>query len=184
MIDESAILQRFKALDPLLDERGRHCDRNVVMRDGNAVAGNRASAFDRDKLVQAMGGADAKAREARGAKAPARGQSPLRVRARPSRQIGSAELVAHQGEVIGLAGLAGHGQTELLLAIFAGASRARANLDVGANVALIAGDRQADGIFLLWSIGENIGVRSLARLRRGLLISRRREDALANFWRD
>jgi ribose transport system ATP-binding protein len=131
-----------------------------------------------------MGGVDAHVRDARAGTTPVRGQSPLRVRARPRRQTGAAELVAHEGEVIGLAGLAGHGQTDLLLAIYAAALGGRGNVDVTATVALVAGDRQADGIFPLWSIAENIGVRSLARLRQGLLISHRREDALANFWRD
>ena len=38
---------------------------------------------------------------------------------------------------------------------------------------------QSDGIFPLWSIAENIGVRSLKRLRAGLLISRRPRAELA-----
>jgi ribose transport system ATP-binding protein len=168
----------------LLGEVLDNCDRIVVMRDGKTVADGGARAFDRDKLVSAMGGVDARAPQARAAKPPARGRQPLRVRARPRRQTDAAELVAHEGEVIGLAGLAGHGQTDLLLAVFSGARSAGASVDVAASVALIAGDRQADGIFPLWSIAENIGVRSLSRLRRGLLISRRRQDALADFWRD
>jgi ribose transport system ATP-binding protein len=49
-------------------------------------------------------------------------------------------------------------------------------------VALVAGDRQSDGIFPQWSIAQNIGVRSLARLRKGLFISRRREAELATLW--
>jgi ribose transport system ATP-binding protein len=167
----------------LLGEVLENCDRIVVMRDGKTVATDDATAFDRDRLVTAMGG-EAQKPEASAGDRVGRGQSPLRVRARPRRQIGVAELVAHEGEVIGLAGLAGHGQTEALLAIFSGAMRARAGVDVTATVALVAGDRQADGIFPLWSISENIGVRSLRRLSQGLLISLRREEALANFWRD
>lgn len=139
------------------------CDRIVVMRDGKTVADAEARTFDRDRLVAAMGGVDAHVRDARAGTTPVRGQSPLRVRARPRRQTGAAELVAHEGEVIGLAGLAGHGQTDLLLAIYAAALGGRGNVDVTATVALVAGDRQADGIFPLWSIAENIGVRSLAR---------------------
>ena len=136
----------------LLGEVLDNCDRIVVMRDGKTVADGGARTFDRDRLVSAMGGVDARTREARAVKAPARGQSPLRVRARSGRGAGAAELVAHQGEVIGLAGLAGHGQTALLLSVFSGARRARAGIEVTARMALIAGDRQADGIFPLWSI--------------------------------
>jgi ribose transport system ATP-binding protein len=53
---------------------------------------------------------------------------------------------------------------------------------VAAPVALVAGDRQSDGIFPLWSIAQNIGVRSLARLRRGLLISNELEMEMAATW--
>lgn len=60
----------------------------------------------------------------------------------------------------------------------------RPGIAVNATVALVAGDRQADGIFPLWSIAENISACSLRKLRQGALISRRREDALASFWRD
>jgi ribose transport system ATP-binding protein len=169
----------------ILDEVLQNGDRIVVMRDGKVVAADKAETFDRDKLVAAMGGVDGrKHQDATATEAVGRGQTPVRVRARPERQRGGAELVAHEGEIIGLAGLAGHGQTDLLLAIFSAAARRRPGVSVTAPVALVAGDRQSDGIFPQWSISENIGVRSIDRLRSGPLISRRREDALANFWRD
>jgi ribose transport system ATP-binding protein len=59
-----------------------------------------------------------------------------------------------------------------------------AGIEVHAAVALIAGDRQTDGIFPLWSIAQNLGVRSIGVLRRGLLISPEKERALAETWRD
>jgi ribose transport system ATP-binding protein len=169
----------------LLGEILQNSDRIVAMRDGKIVAAYRAAAFDRNRLVTAMGGVETATREDRaGAEGAARGKTPLRIRARPDRQTGAGELTAFEGEIIGLAGLAGHGQTDLLLAIFGAATRARDGVEVTAPLALVAGDRQSDGIFPQWSICENIGVRSLGRLRQGLLISRRREEALANSWRD
>lgn len=169
----------------LLGEILQNSDRIVVMRDGKVVAADRAASFDRDRLVTTMGGVEGAAHgettEAEGVK---RGQTPLRVRARPQRQVGAGELTAYEGEIIGLAGLAGHGQTDLLLSIFAAAARARPGVEATAPLALVAGDRQSDGIFPQWSICENIGVRSVRKLRQGLLISRRREEAMANFWRD
>lgn len=168
----------------LLGEVLENCDRIVVMRDGTTVADAAATTFDRDRLVAAMGDVEVHGREARTGNGRTRGRSPLRVRTRPKRQSGPAELVAHEGEIIGLAGLAGHGQTDLLLSVYSAAMRAQAGTEVTASVAFVAGDRQADGVFPLWSIAENIGVRSLASLRQGLLISSRREDALANIWRD
>ena len=51
-------------------------------------------------------------------------------------------------------------------------------------VALVAGDRQADGVFPQWSIAQNITIRSLSRLRHGPLISPGREEAMAESWRE
>jgi ribose transport system ATP-binding protein len=159
-------------------------DRVVVMRDGAVVVQDRVTNFDRGRLVAAMGGAQETRRAVTQSARAARGDSPVRVRARTARQTDGLELVAHAGEVIGLAGLSGHGQTDLLLAIFAAAERKTTRAEVSAPVALVAGDRQTDGIFPLWPISQNIGVRSLRRLRRGPLIASDLEDRLAEEWRE
>ncbi|HEX6565352.1 MAG TPA: sugar ABC transporter ATP-binding protein [Chthoniobacterales bacterium] len=167
----------------LLGEILEYSDRIVVMRDGKVVASDRATVFDRDKLVTAMGSTvvPVAAREAE--KAP-RGSTPVRIRARPATQTDGAELIAHEGEIVGLAGLSGHGQTDLLLSVFKGSSRRVPGITISDPVAMVAGDRQSDGIFPLWSIAENIGVRSIAALRRGPLISPSLENRFAEWWRD
>jgi len=185
-----AFVRRFVAggrscvlISHLLGEILENADRIVVMRDGKVVATDAASAFDRERLVATMGGAEHHEKTIAAAKTEAKQGAALRVRARPARQGDEKELVAREGEIIGLAGLAGHGQTDLLLAIFDGARRRKAGVEVTAPVALVAGDRQTDGIFPQWSISENIGIRSLQRLRNGLLISPRREAELAETWK-
>jgi len=166
----------------LLGEILEHSDRIVVMRDGRVVATDRAARFDRDQLVNAMGGAVAsKMQSTKKATAPRRTTRP-RVRARPALQRDGLELIAHEGEIVGFAGLSGHGQTDLLLAIFKGAMRRIPGIEVTDPVALIAGDRQSDGIFPLWSIAENVGVGSMAALRRSFLLSPKLEDQLAERW--
>jgi ribose transport system ATP-binding protein len=166
----------------LLREILEYSDRIVVMRDGKVVAADRASAFSRDKLVTTMGGvAASKMRSTK--EAVPRGTTPVRVRARPGKQRDGIELTAHQGEIVGLAGLSGHGQTELLLSIFKGASRRVPGIKVTDPVALVAGDRQTDGIFPLWSIAENVGIRSIGSLHSGFLISPELEVRFAERWR-
>jgi ribose transport system ATP-binding protein len=157
-------------------------DRIVVMRDGKVVASDTAKAFDRDLLVKTMGGAEQHNKANIRTAAKTRGQMPVRVRAHPKRQQNAAELIAHEGEVIGLAGLAGHGQTSLLLDIFSAAARRMPGIEVTMPVALVAGDRQTDGIFPLWSIAQNIGVRSLKRLRRGPFLAPDLEADFARSW--
>ena len=166
----------------LLGEVLGNADRIVVMRDGRVVTTDRADAFDRDGLIATMGGAAAREKafseEARGQ----REIGQVRVRARPARQTDDMQLVARSGEIIGLAGLAGHGQTDLLLAIFDAAGSRRAGIEVTAPLALVAGDRQSDGIFPQWSIARNIGIGSIERMISGMLISSRQEAELASHW--
>jgi len=165
----------------LLGEILEYSDRIVVLRDGKVVAADRASAFNRDKLVTTMGGVARKMPSTK--EAVPRGTTPVRVRAQPAKQRDGIELIAHQGEIVGLAGLSGHGQTEILLSIFKAASRRVPGIKVTDPVALVAGDRQTDGIFPLWPITQNIGIRSIASLHRGFLISPELENRFAESWR-
>jgi ribose transport system ATP-binding protein len=166
----------------LLGEVLRYSDRIVVMRDGEVVASDGASRLDRNKLVTAMGGAAENKMRLAQEVARSRGTTAIRVRVIAATRRQGIDLLAHEGEVVGLAGLSGQGQTEILLSIFQGAKRRVPGITVTAPVALVAGDRQSDGIFPLWSIAENIGVRSLRALRNGFLISSQLEDRLAERW--
>jgi ribose transport system ATP-binding protein len=159
----------------MLGEILGHTDRIVIMRDGRIVADGPAGAFDRERLVVAMGGHEQEPVET--ARALRAHDAPVVVRAR----FGSdcPGLVAHEGEIVGLAGLAGQGQTAALLAIFEAGG---AGIEVRDEVALVAGDRQRDGIFPRASISANMVVSSLSALRRGFLVSAAREAALAKAW--
>ena len=161
-----------------------YCDRIVVMKDGGVVADRPAIEFDRASLVAAMGNVVSEARIKAHERATAqRGEASVVVRAVPKQQADQTALVAHKGEIIGLAGLAGHGQTRLLLHIYDAADRS-ADMIVAGPVALIAGDRQNDGVLHLWSIARNISVRSLHTLAKTGLIDSAAESALANQWRE
>ena len=160
------------------------CDRILVMKDGLVVTVGPASEFSRDRLVAAMGSV-AKVEETdsnQDGERP-RDQQPIVVDVPSgSGEGGSTRLTAHVGETVGLAGLAGHGQTEMLLKIYGDAMRRTVSRRVGGPVALVAGDRQSDGIFHLWSISRNIGVRSLHRMVRNGLINPIAESALGHEW--
>jgi ribose transport system ATP-binding protein len=168
----------------LLHEILDYCDRVVVMRDGGVVSDDRAAAFDRAKLIVTMGGAtEGHGGAASNAQAAVVADQPLRVRYRSKAQAAGTELTAHAGEIVGLAGLAGHGQSDCLVEIFDAARRGTAQVSVHGPVALVAGDRQTDGVFPLWSIADNITVRSLSALTKGPLISPERAGALAESWK-
>ena len=143
----------------MLDEVLRSCDRVAVMSEGRIVAIRPAAGLTRDDLVADMGGLQ-----------QARSATTTTNRTRPRIPLGI--LDAHEGEVIGLGGLAGHGQTDFLVRLFD-----------PAKMALVAGDRQRDGVFPLWSVGENIAIGSLAAHSRAGLLDRAGLAALADTWR-
>jgi ribose transport system ATP-binding protein len=148
--------------------------RIVVMKDGRIVAERPAGNFDHAALVAAMGSA-AGAKAAR--KRVSAGEAVLSIPA----WKGGLPFKARKGEVIGLAGLGGHGQTTLLNALFASASPAWwAHRDP--RVAFVAGDRRTNGTFDLWSILRNLTVSVLPRMTSAGIVDKGAEAALAADW--
>ncbi len=95
-------------------------------------------------------------------------------------------LGVRRGEILGLGGLDGQGQRELLLALFGVLRDVRGRVEVdGAPVAfsgpkaamaaripiaLVPEDRKTDGLLLPLSVRENLSLASLDRLRQGLFL--------------
>lgn len=164
-------------------------DRLVVMRDGQVVQATPTAETDRERLVTAMGQAvarDAPSSDAATARRREAGDAQAVVQVQASPQRGMA-LQAARGEIIGLAGLAGHGQTAMLLALQEASQHTHTHKDamhVEGGTAFVAGDRQTDGVFTLWSIARNMTVGWLAQLRaRSPLIDLKREQEHAQQWR-
>jgi ribose transport system ATP-binding protein len=115
-------------------------------------------------------------------------------------RLDNISLKLHAGEVIGLGGLDGQGQRELLLALFgvlrgatgelridgrlsqiSGPSDAK-RADIG--MALIPEDRKTEGLMLPMSVGENISFAALSQFSRWGVIDRRAErDAIERIFK-
>ena len=146
----------------MLNEILETASRIVVMKDGKIVAERGAGGFDHAGLVEAMGSAATHQVAARRSTAAT---EPVLELALPQGQ----PFRACKGEVVGLAGLGGHGQTRMLLALFDHHSPQWWPRHDPA-VTFVAGDRRENGIFELWSILKNMTVAALGDLsRRGLL---------------
>lgn len=99
-----------------------------------------------------------------------------------------------QGEILGLGGLDGQGQREVLLALFGALRDVRGTIEVdGAAVsfagpvqamaarrklALVPEDRKTEGLLLPLPVGDNLSLASLDRLRRGVLTDAVKERGL------
>ncbi len=106
---------------------------------------------------------------------------------------------ARKGEVIGIAGLTGHGQTEFINSI-AGLHRVyEGNVRIcgeavdtrsgpralAAGIALVPGDRKQEGLMLMQSIRSNIAISSISKRKKfGLFIDQKAEKQTVEQYRD
>ncbi|WP_117194841.1 sugar ABC transporter ATP-binding protein [Rhizobium terrae] len=153
-------------------------DRIVVMKDGRVVADRAAPEFSSRSLVEAMGNV---VREQEWLRSPGkRGGAP--VLSTPPRRGHGLAFEAHRGEMVGLAGLGGHGQTETLLDLYLSRNGnwwpAREK-----EISFVAGDRGLNGTFPLWSILKNLSIASLRNLSSNSIVDRGREASLGNGWK-
>jgi len=171
------------------------CSDIAVMRDGRLVLQDRTTRLDRAALVQAMGHAEQDKLLPVAAAMPATTFIPATGASITALPVAGlllnlampASPVPHlritRGQVTGLSGLAGQGQSEMLIRLFE---------QYGSTIrtAFVAGDRVKDGNFPLWSIADNLTLRSLAAqtgqgIRRLFgIIDRDREAALSRSWRE
>ncbi|MEO9776205.1 sugar ABC transporter ATP-binding protein [Roseibium sp.] len=146
-----------------------------VMKDGKIIASRPAGDFTQKGVIDAMGhvvGDDAQKQS--------RDRDPERIGEEVLRT--PEGLAARKGEIVGLAGLAGHGQAEALARFYF--SRSGSTRRVRApEVAFVAGDRGRDGVLPLWSILRNLSLTHLPRLVRRGLVDGAAEQALGNEWK-
>jgi ribose transport system ATP-binding protein len=72
------------------------------------------------------------------------------------------DVALREGEIVGLAGLEGSGQKELLHLIFSPRRGTHASIDRKGSASFVSGDRLREGVFPLWSVLANIGLGKIA----------------------
>ncbi|WP_239648000.1 sugar ABC transporter ATP-binding protein [Nocardiopsis ganjiahuensis] len=189
------------------------CDRATVMRNGTDVATVTVADTPERELVELMSGqpqarsSAAPARQAAlrtapdtaGAAAPAVGADPsapprLEVRELTGDRLDGVSLHVRAGEVLGLGGLQGQGQSELMAALFGSGRRTGGTVllngapvrprspkqAVRAGFCYVPGNRGGQGLALGRPILENFALPSVGRRAAlGVALSRRREVAAA-----
>jgi ribose transport system ATP-binding protein len=175
-------------------------ERVLVMRDGRQTAELRTKEASADQIIAAMGGsigadpptAQLATEPARHADAGLNGQSQAPILSRTAGGGTGEELsfTVLPGEIVGLAGLEGQGQTELLAEIWRMSRHSgwlwrgqrRWTMARRFSAAYVSGDRQQFGLLPLWEVRRNISVASLSSLRSFGLLLAGRERSLTADW--
>ena len=161
------------------------CDEVSVLRDGAIALCAPSSALTSNDLIKAMSGEALMVHKDDNSKTP--GEPCLRV-AQLATDIfpEPISLCCHRGEILGIAGLAGSGRSELLHSIFGLSAESKGSVllmdaidnheividspsqAVKNGIALIAEDRKSQGIFADKSVSMNSTVAELGKLRGAL----------------
>src|SRR2546423_4845824 len=175
-----------------LEELERVADRLTILRDGRAVYAGAWGEIERDEIISHMAGRELK--EIFPPRRAERGEARLRVESLTrAGKFEGVSFEARAGEVVGIAGLAGAGRTELVEAIF-GAQPADggvgflngAALDstkparaVARGLGLLTEDRKRTGLCLNLAAAKNITLANVRALVRSFRLERGRERAAA-----
>ncbi|MBW4078549.1 MAG: sugar ABC transporter ATP-binding protein [Acidobacteria bacterium] len=176
-----------------LDEVLSISDRIVALRSGRKVWDVRATDASRAALVEHLGGVSM-ASVSDGSPGPLEvsdqgaqvmNRAPLvevaSVKYTGNPHWSGAPFVVREGEVVGVAGLEGSGQKELLRDIFFSRHKRSDNgVVLRTPAAYVSGDRKREAVFPMWSIADNIaltGLRSFAS-RLGVIRTRQVHDVV------
>jgi ribose transport system ATP-binding protein len=176
-----------------LDEIMALCDRATVLRDGRSIDSGILSAIGHDDLVAMMIGRKVEEAYPAASVAP-RSAVGFAAESLATPDLGPLDLSIREGEILGLAGLTGAGQDELVRLVFGDRQPLSGRMSLGGNayapdgpgaawragVAYVPRERRAQGLVLARPIFENI---TLAHLQRqsaaGIWLTPRREQAFA-----
>lgn len=193
-----------------MEEIFRFCDRATVLRNGQTVGTVKLSEASEGDLVDMMVGQRMdEVRAGRGQatrgkesqegpeKFQREGSQPVVLRIHNLRAgdgaVRDVSLELREGEVVGLGGLQGQGQSELLKAIFGALPLESGRIEINNNpvsiskpmdairngIALIPGDRAREGLFPVRPVLENLNIASMHRRSAAGFLRARREEAAA-----
>lgn len=158
------------------------CDRVAVMKDGAIISTHKADSVTEQDLFLAMGG-EAIIEEApnRRKKAATDSSDPAKLSVPMVTMNGAAtQIVARKGEVIGLAGIAGQGQEQVLDRLW----RRSGEVQVSTALAYVPGDRQRSGILPLWDVARNLTITAIPKLSKNGIRQTDKENSLVAEWVD
>jgi ribose transport system ATP-binding protein len=169
-----------------MDEVFEIADRVTVMRNGLTVLTRPTAQTSRDEIVAAMVG-DLVAPERRERRHAPSQEIALEVEHLSAAKLADVSFQARRGEILGLGGLHGQGQSALLRALFGALPVRAGTIRIGGqrlharspravmrhSVAYVSGDRARHGVMAIRPIFENLVISLLARDRRAVVQTRR-----------
>ncbi len=160
-------------------------DRVTVLRDGRVRGAAEVDAITDDELLSMIVGRELESTFPAKPSTDALGREVLVVEGLAGEGFEDVSFSARAGEVVGVSGIVGNGQSDLLRALaglgsFTGTvtldGDRRTARELRKRSAYLPADRHSEGLMMSLSVRENAALSALARFRSGALLSRARED--------
>jgi ABC-type sugar transport system, ATPase component len=161
-------------------------DRVTVLRDGRVRGTAPVSEISDDELLALILGRQLDSTFPPKHPGSGTGQTTLRLRDFAGQGFTGVTASAERGQIVGLAGVVGNGQSGLLRTLaglepFTGTvevgGRSLSSRDLLHRAAYMPADRHTEGLMMSLSVRENAALSALKRFTRGPFVSRRRERA-------
>lgn len=178
-----AVVYISHKLDEILDVT----DRIVILRNGMNAGECDPDAMTSSQLVEMLGGSGA-TRQKDAEEGPVQtGRCVAQIKNYTGHGLQDINLEIYSGEIVGISGLAGSGQTELLNILFGAKKyhgKEKQGVHLEASVSYVSGDRAKEGIFHLWDIFDNTIISSLDQLKKGPFLDKKKSEELSQTWYD
>jgi ribose transport system ATP-binding protein len=173
-----------------LQEIRQIADRVTIMRDGEVKGHARVNEISDEEILQLIIGRTLTSAYPPKGSGVAEGRRSLSVTNLSGRNFHDVSMAASGGEIVGIAGITGNGQSEFLSAL-AGLVSASGEVMLGgtslrlghpeaahkAGISYLSSDRQKEGLFMSLSVRENAALSALSRFARFGVIRRQAEYA-------
>ena len=163
-----------------LDEIRVVSDRIVILSNGQNKGEFYTDEISQAELVDRMGGTSEKKERIK--RDLSKQPEVLNINDLSTHDLDHINIKLKKGEIIGISGLAGSGQQELLQIIYDSRKKHRKEVALNGTIAYVSGDRTTEGVFPFWSIKNNILVANFDRVRTGLRIDKSKADHAAKEW--
>ena len=165
-----------------LDEIRVVSDRICILTNGQNNGEYFSDEITQAQLVEKMGGtAEKKEKQIRDY---SDNEDMIRVSDYCMRGLNNVNIHLKKGEIIGISGLAGSGQQELLQAIYSARNGKKPGMTINGSIAYVSGDRTTEGVFHFWHIKNNILAANFDRVKGRLLIDNKKANESAQYWYD
>ncbi|WP_280770638.1 sugar ABC transporter ATP-binding protein [Salipaludibacillus daqingensis] len=176
-----------------LEEVFRVADKAVVLRDGHLIGERRVTDTDKDEIISMMVGRELK--DIYPERNIQSGDNLLDVSSLSVKgKLHDVNLTLRKGEILGVAGLMGSGQTALSKAMFGllsiesgevrinGTSVRSPQQAISEGIALLTDDRKSEGLVLELSVAENILMPNYRTISNRGYLPKKKMKTIVNQW--